>query len=114
MSYTRETSQRVRSICNDLHPTYLDSKLGVALKDSVAQFCKLNPAVRIEIDVSGDEVIDISDAIKVACKEVMEQAINNALVHAKPARITIGLSFSPEGEIALAVTDDGSGFEPRP
>jgi signal transduction histidine kinase len=56
----------------------------------------------------------LPDDAKAACKEVMEQAIRNALAHAKPSCITVDLCFSTDAGVELSVADNGSGFEPLP
>jgi signal transduction histidine kinase len=53
----RATSQRVRAICNDLHPTYLDVPLAAMLRNSVAQFSNLNPGISIEMNITGEEPV---------------------------------------------------------
>ncbi|MDQ6644734.1 MAG: ATP-binding protein, partial [Chloroflexota bacterium] len=114
VAQTRATSQRARAICNELHPTYLDVPLVAALKESIAHFQTQYSKVCITLHVTGDEPPGLADEIKVACKQVMEQAIRNALQHGSPSRVTMRVSFSADGLTTLTIEDDGLGFEPRP
>ena len=41
---------------------------------------------------------------------IVQEAISNAARHGAPAQIRIGIDYEP-GEIALAITDDGRGFQ---
>jgi signal transduction histidine kinase len=123
LSLVRSTNQRLREICTDLHPAYLDAPLAKTLWRSVERLCQLYPGVDIAIKTLGIEPPDLSDNAKDVCKKVMEQAIHNALNHARPSRIQVELAFAAtiaisserrlEAAVTLCVADDGGGFEPR-
>jgi signal transduction histidine kinase len=108
-----DTAQHMREICNDLHPTYLNDPLGRTLMDSVARLNAQHPAVQIGVTAAGTEPADLPDEVKISCKQIMEQAIYNALTHAQATHITVALTFQPNGDISLFVEDNGKGFTPR-
>jgi signal transduction histidine kinase len=103
----------MREICNDLHPTYLNDPLARTLTDSVARLNAQYPTVQIGVTVAGPEPADLPDEVKISCKQIMEQAIYNALTHAQATHITVALIFQPNGDISLFVEDNGKGFTPR-
>lgn len=122
----RSTSQRLRNICNNLHPAYLDAPLIKTLSRSLQRLGQLSPDVTIDTTIRGQEPSNLGDHVKYACKKVTEQAVYNALKHAEPSRITVELGFpdtpnttmGPDGidlqaSVALYIADDGKGFEPR-
>lgn len=133
LSMVRATNQRLRDICTDLHPAYLDAPVVKTLARSVEQFRALNPHTRIELDVSGSEQLYIGDNVKALCKKVAEQAIHNAINHGVASRIRVSLAFGGPAEslvknapseeehiqfvgestVALRIEDDGIGFEPH-
>lgn len=43
---------------------------------------------------------------------VVKEALNNAVKHAAPRRIKLGLEISPEHQLSIVVNDDGGGFRP--
>lgn len=114
LTQVRATSQSIRDICDDLHPTYLDNPLGATLSASVSHLQAQSPAIPITLTISGTEPPELRDDTKIACKHVLEEAVSNALAHANPTKIECSLSFVSDGTIKLEVADDGTGFDPRP
>lgn len=120
----RSTNERLREICTDLHPAYLDVPLVKTLSRGVERFGQLYPDVHIEIEVHNLEPPNLSDIVKEVCKKIMDQAIHNALNHAKPSTIRVKLAFTTSSgnhssdaadrALVLSVLDDGIGFEPQP
>jgi signal transduction histidine kinase len=43
---------------------------------------------------------------------VVKEALHNAVKHAAPRRIKLGLEFQPEGQLSIVVSDDGHGYRP--
>ena len=122
LSLVRTTNQRLREICTNLHPAYLDVPLVRTLSRNAERFGHLNPGVEVKFKVTGTEPADLDDNIKAVCKEVMDQAVHNALNHARPSGIEVALSFATSDRngngialdaVTLSVVDDGIGFEPR-
>ncbi|MBF6611566.1 MAG: hypothetical protein IVW55_00365 [Chloroflexi bacterium] len=122
LGLVRTTNQRLRDICTDLHPAYLDVPLVRTLSRNAERFGQLNRGVEVKFKVTGTEPADLDDNIKAVCKEVMDQAVHNALNHARPSGIEVVLSFATSDQnrnglaldaVTLSVVDDGIGFEPR-
>jgi two-component system sensor histidine kinase DegS len=108
------TARHVRQVCDDLHPTYLNEPLTLTLQTSVATLRQQYPAMPIALESHGVEPTPISDDMKIACKEIMTQAIHNAMLHAYPTEIAVALEYTAAGTIRLTIRDDGVGFVPRP
>ena len=110
IAQVRDTTAQLRAVCNDLHPAYLNDRLSTTLRASVARLGHAHPAVRLGWAVDGAEPAALPDAVKIACKEVMDQAIQNALLHGRPSHIAVALAFAGDGTLQLTVQDDGAGF----
>lgn len=102
--------QQVRQLSLDLRPPLLD-ELGLV------------PALRWLADQQGQrsgspivfsanvEQLDIDVAIRIACFRVAQEAITNAIRHARASVINLELRYEAE-RIWLSVRDDGVGFDP--
>ena len=120
LALVRSTNQRLREMCTNLHPAYLDVPLVKTLSRSVQRLNKVSADVRIELKVRGQEPAGLGNHVKYLCKKIAEQAVHNALEHAKPSMILVEVAFpypgtadEADGDVVLRVTDDGCGFEPR-
>jgi len=77
---------------------------------SVAKQVSAGHKVEIFVEPS-DELPQLADFIAGNLLLIVQEAIHNALKHAKPAQIRIMLSSSPDAaSFAAVVEDDGSGF----
>ncbi|WP_244630974.1 GAF domain-containing protein [Aureimonas sp. ME7] len=65
-------------------------------------------------DRSEGAVDALGPSLRVALFRIVQEAVNNAVHHASPARIDVDLERSSEGGIQIAVRDDGVGFAPIP
>jgi signal transduction histidine kinase len=117
LSLVRSSNQRLREICTNLHPAYLDAPLVKTLSRSVERLDQVSPGVKIEMKVRGREPADLGNHVKYLCKKITEQAVHNALEHATPTSVRVELVFPEPGaadrSLALCITDDGRGFEVR-
>jgi signal transduction histidine kinase len=52
--------------------------------------------------------------VKVACKQVLEQSVRNAVDHGAPSQVTVNLRFDPGPAVTLEIADNGRGFTPLP
>ena len=123
LSLVRATSERLRGICTDLHPPYLDAPLIRTLSRSLQKLGQVSPGVKIDLKVHDEEPSLLGNNMKYLCKKITEQAVYNALIHARASRIMVDIAFSRqmtshgaahrEVGLALYVMDNGRGFEPR-
>ena len=103
-------SEDVHSLSYRLHPSMLDD-LGLveALKAECDRVAR-HSALRVDVDARG-----VPDALSVDTSlclfRVAQEALNNAVRHACASVVTVLLSPSGKG-LQLAVSDNGSGFDP--
>lgn len=101
--------QQVRSLSLELRPALLDD-LGLvpALRWLVDRLGR-SSGVSVRLEATGAEV-RFAPAVELAGFRIAQEAINNALKHAAPTRITVDLRV--EGDrLDLRVRDDGTGFD---
>jgi signal transduction histidine kinase len=105
----KQSVARLKSIVHDLRPPDLDiAGLSACLKN---HFLFLSTQSKIAIDFSTtvqDRLIRGEKAI--ILYRVCQEAVNNALSHAHPLKISVQLTSS-KGSINLAIQDDGCGFD---
>jgi signal transduction histidine kinase len=114
MVQAQAAAAHIREICNDLHPTYLQNPLGRTLQDSMARVAGQYSHIVVSFTVYGDEPGKLPDEVKIACKQVLEQALRNACDHSIPSQVTATLRFNPGSVVTLEIADDGRGFTPPP
>ena len=101
-----------RSLARGIFPVQMDAQgLPVALDELVAQTNRLRQ-VATTFEVDGDVEID-DPQTAMHLYRIAQQALNNAIQHADPSRITIKLQ-RVDGQFHLSISDDGHGFNPRP
>ena len=103
-----ETIQQTRDLARGLCPVELETNgLQAALHELAARVTKLFN-VQCEFDSTG--VVQMYDnAAAVHLYRIAQEAINNAIKHGQASRIILSLT-SANGQIVLAVKDNGCGF----
>jgi signal transduction histidine kinase len=114
IAQVQSTARHVRTVCDNLRPTYLNDPLTLTLQATVQKTQAAHPAVVVTLDCLGEELPAIPDEVKIACTQIMRQAVDNALAHAAPTQIGVTLQYRPDETITLTVRDNGRGFVPRP
>lgn len=105
VSFTRHEVQH--AVWDMESPLFAGTELGEALSKIVGL---INPgAVRIDVHVSGVP-IPLSSTTKHHLLRIAQEAITNAVRHAKAQTIKVQLEYQGDA-IALSVTDDGQGFD---
>jgi signal transduction histidine kinase len=93
------------------------------LRPSVVELQGLVPALRarveaveeragIGVEVDLDESLDLSEKVQDGLYRIAQEALNNALKHAKANHIKLNLSGTKD-KVILKIVDDGVGFEPE-
>jgi signal transduction histidine kinase len=105
----RHTLERVRQLSLSLRPLQLDDLgLTAALRshlDRQASIGGLTPHFDAAQAPQG-----VAAEVETACFRVAQEAINNVLRHAGARNLWLRL-FTSDGRLALAVRDDGAGFD---
>jgi len=105
-----DAAKRLRDIARGLRPPALD-QLGLAAAiEGLAAESEEATGVRVEVSVSGEER-RLAPEAELGLFRIAQEAVNNALGHAEPSRVSLRLSYEA-GWVVLSVADDGSGIEP--
>ena len=106
-----DVGEQIRRFAHELHPGVLQrAGLPAALRSQCAEFSEQHKlAVDLRTDVERD---DISPTIAVCLYRVAQEAFHNIAKHAAARRVDVALSRTAGG-VALAVIDDGRGFDPE-
>src|SRR5262249_454212 len=104
-----QTGTDIRQLSHGLHPPLLQEEgLPGALRSYCEQF---GTASGLAIDCTLDETArDLSRGAALALFRITQEAIGNAVKHAKAKHVTVHLART-NGSIALTVSDDGVGFD---
>ena len=103
----------LQSITHQLYPLIL--RLG--LVPSLQTLCDLfENAISLDLD---EELVRqerenralLQDQVKLAAYRIVEEAIDNAVKHSKASRIVLRLELTVDGQLRIAVRDNGCGFD---
>ena len=109
LDITNHLLERLRDIARDLRPSVLDD-LGLA--------AALHWYARRQAERSGCEITvwdrfpPLSPEIETAVFRIVQEAVNNAIRHGGARHITVTAEVDGQ-HLALAIQDDGSGFDPK-
>jgi signal transduction histidine kinase len=103
----QRTGEMIRSLVRDLHHAPIGrTGLGDALTRLAAEMTQ-GTQVRTQVDVVE---LPLPPPIQLLIYQIAREAVLNAMKHAEPRRIAIGLADTGDG-VDLTVSDDGVGFD---
>jgi two-component system sensor histidine kinase UhpB len=102
----------VRDILGRLRPTAV-TELGfeAAVGDLVAFWRERAPDIAFDLEIGLDEA-GLSDATLETLYRVVQEALSNAIRHARPGRVEIFVGPDGAGQLVARVRDDGAGASP--
>ena len=102
-------AQNVRNLSHELHPSVLEhAGLGAALQ----RLCSdVEQRHRLKVICRSPEDLEVTPDVALALFRIAQEALTNAVRHAKACTILVELSATSEG-VQLSVVDDGVGFVP--
>jgi len=102
----------VRGMMRRLRPLMLD-ELGLipCLQDMVRTWQGRHPDTDIRF-VADESVEEAVDAAKIHLFRIVQESLTNISKHAHPKAVLIELGLTEQGRVRLAVSDDGTGFDP--
>jgi signal transduction histidine kinase/ligand-binding sensor domain-containing protein len=113
-------STEIRRICEDLSPSALDNVgLAAALEWALSNAAAHCPATeRFEFAFDADEDLDerlsVAPGVRMQIYRIAQEAITNVCRHADARRVRLSVKLSQDGELLLALEDDGRGdFDPH-
>jgi signal transduction histidine kinase len=109
--------QQVGVLSRQLYPSTLSQGFAPTFLAFGDQF-KAGPAVEVELDEKlvrreKADLNSVPEPVRLAVYRIAEEALTNAVKHAKAAKVTVRLDASPEGWLRLTVKDDGQGFDAK-
>jgi signal transduction histidine kinase len=103
-----ETMHEMRALLLELRPIALED---AGLVPALEELCGAYRA-RLGVTVDAElEPVQLSPPVEHAVLRVVQEALANAVRHAQPSRIELRLQ-QRDNQVAVAVTDDGRGFDP--
>lgn len=107
----RGVIRSVRELSFALEPWVLRDQGFVTAAGALADEVERNHEVRFELDIDAAAQLDPDD--QVCLYQIVREAIQNAVKHARPEHISVAVA-PVEGGYRVAVRDDGSGFSAGP
>jgi signal transduction histidine kinase len=103
----------MRALILELHPTLLHTQgLVAVVRDQAAAISSREGLqVRVEAD---DQRLEIDSDTELDAYRVIQEAIHNAVKHAKATSVSVRIQTEPTGDgtLILEVVDNGRGFDP--
>jgi signal transduction histidine kinase len=109
----RGVVRSIRELSFALEPWVLRDRGFVAAAGALADEFERNHDVRFELDIDAAAGLDPDD--QVCLYQIVREAVQNAIKHARPSRIHVSVTDSGlPGGFRLHVRDDGAGFADGP
>lgn len=106
----KSTSEEVRRLSHDLRPEVLEH---LEMADAIESHAsEVRRRTSIEIDVSADRSVSLSEKMKDNLYRVFQECIQNAVKHAEATRVEVNFRLS-DGFAVMEVSDDGRGLPDR-
>lgn len=114
---TARTRQRtvirtLRELCFALEPWVLRDQGFVTAMEALADEFQSSHLVEITLDIGPADGLSPDD--QVCLYQIVREAVTNAVKHARPTRVEVGVAGSPEAGYTVRIADDGSGFTDGP
>jgi signal transduction histidine kinase len=103
-----QTMQEMQALLLELRPVALEDAGLVAALEELCNAYQERVGVTVDADL---EPVALTPAAEHAVLRVVQEALANAVKHAQPTRIRLRLHHH-DGQLAVAVSDDGVGFDP--
>ncbi|MEO6394262.1 MAG: two-component regulator propeller domain-containing protein, partial [Pyrinomonadaceae bacterium] len=109
-------SNEIRRICEDLSPSVLENvgfaaALEFAITDAVTHLAEVNK-FSFEFNCPDDleDRLQLAPSVKMQIYRIAQEAISNICRHAQAKRVHFTVTLDDEGELVLALEDDGKGI----
>ena len=110
MEMAQGAVEQIKTLSFSLRPAQLDLLGLVAAVKSAVQRIAEPAGLQFDVTARGTEPAPLGETASVVVRLVQE-AVTNAVRHARASCIRTRLRFLPHGRIALLVQDDGVGFD---
>lgn len=103
-----QVETELRDLSHEWRPTVLDNLGLPAALEFLAD--KVGKRTGIRVSVAGDTGTRLPPAVETALYRIVQEALNNAVKHAKARSVCIELLRGPDN-VTCSVRDDGKGFD---
>ena len=107
----RSVTEELRELMTERRLTVLDELGLVPALEWLAERIEERTNVTVELDIRGDGAARVPPDVELHVYRIAQQALDNALVHARPSKIRISIDIEAE-RLDLEVVDDGAGIAP--
>lgn len=107
--FAQNALTEMRSLLLELHPSSLNNKKLSELIQQLAEIVANRTGLDIVVEIGEEE--PVSPEIHFALYRVVQEALNNVVLHARASRIDIDFTSSGT-RIDLTIRDNGQGFNP--
>lgn len=107
----RSAINEIRGIIYDLRPMAFDDLGFEASLDRIINQIKINARMNIEVVYEGEKRT-IPSIMALTIVRIVQETCNNSLKHSEGKNIKILFTYNQKS-IALVITDDGHGFDPK-
>jgi signal transduction histidine kinase len=105
-----EALEALRAFARDVRPSLLDDAgLAAALRSSLGAAAR-KAGIDLHLQLEAVEAHRLPPALETACFRVAEEALANAVRHSGARRAEVAVTVA-EGAVAIAIRDDGRGFD---
>jgi signal transduction histidine kinase len=101
------TMQEMQALLLELRPIALEDAGLVAALEELCQAYRERLGVTVDAELSP---VELSPPVEHAALRVVQEALANAVRHARPSRVVLRLR-QEDGRVAVTVSDDGEGFD---
>jgi len=109
-SLVREAQQRIRTLSQLLHPTVLDDfGLAKTLEWYAGEFSR-QAGIAVDFEASG-EAPYLAPQTAIQLYRIVQEALSNAARHGQAREVHVRLRLQAD-QLAIAIEDDGTGFDP--
>lgn len=108
-STAQEALREMRLLIFELRPSVVEMQGLVPALRARLEAVEERAGLRVEMNL--DEHLDLSDRVQDGLYRIAQEALNNALKHAKANQIVLNLSGTLS-KVTLEILDDGLGFKP--
>ena len=108
----RSLAGELRELMTERRLTVLDELGLVPALEWLAERIEERTNVIVELDIQGDGAARAPREVELHVYRIAQQALDNALVHARPSKIRIAIAITAD-RLDLSVVDDGVGISPE-
>jgi signal transduction histidine kinase len=103
------TLHEMQALLLELRPVALREAGLLPALDELCRAYRDRLGIAVEADL---EPVELDPATEPAVLRVVQEALANAVKHARPSRVVLRVRDADGGRVVLSVSDDGAGFDP--